>query len=165
MLQELQQGQGGRESHNDQERFGGTIAAAANRATSSSTSAHIEAAVDYILDDCFFSVGQGVGADTAIEHNALIWWRNRYRAKFLRAMTSFGNTWLADRHRVIAVCRILGEQAVKHAELKPAIDLESAARASNDIERFCTQHAIRRSRRLGLPTDRPDLFAGYWCAP
>ena len=136
-------------------------------AIASSTLADLEAAVDYILDDCFFSAGQAVGEDKAIEHSALMWWRNRYRAKFLRAMTLFGNTWLVDRPRVIRVCRMLGAQAVKYAENKPAIDIECAEKASQDVERFCVRHAIRRSRRLGQPIDsrRPEMFAGYWCAP
>jgi hypothetical protein len=126
----------------------------------------LEVAVDYILVDCFFAVGQAVGSSKTIEHSALMWWRDRYRAKFVHAMTLFGNRWLSDRSRVLSVCRMLGEHAVQYAEHAPAIDVQSAAKASARVEEFCVKHALRRQRRLGLDgnQDRPELFAGYWCA-
>jgi len=129
--------------------------------------ADLHDAVDYILDDCFFAVGQGVGDAKGIDHSALVWWRDRYRAKFLHRMTMFGTDWLTDRPRVTRVCRRLGELAAMHAGDKPSIDVESAVGASKDIERFCASHALRRSRRLGAPGEplRPEWLAGYWCVP
>lgn len=135
-------------------------------AAATARDADLETAIDFILDDCFFSVGQAVGDRKKVEHAAIVWWRERYRVKFLRAMKAFGNTWLTDRSRVTAVCHLLGERAVEHAGGNPTIDLESAAQASRDVEHFCVKHAIRRNRRLGEPIDRdrPEIFAGYWCA-
>jgi hypothetical protein len=126
----------------------------------------LEVAVDYILDDCFFSIGQGVGLQKTIEHAALMWWRGHYRVKFLRTMDRFGNTWLSDRARVLSMCRMLGERAVESAGDRPSIDVQTAAKASAAVEQFCVKHALRRQRRLGVPVERngPEMFAGYWCA-
>ena len=139
---------------------------ATGRPTATPADADLEIAVDYILDDCFFSVGQAVGDRKEVEHSAVMWWRDRYREKFLRAMQAFGNTWMIDRHRVTAVCRMLGERAVAHADGRTTIDIGCAAKASKDVEQFCVKHAMRRARRLGQPVDldRPEMFAGYWCA-
>ena len=65
--------------------------------------------VDYILDDCFFAVGQAVGTQKSLDFEAIRWWRARYRAFFLHAMTSTGTSWVSDRHRVTAVGRFLGQ--------------------------------------------------------
>lgn len=123
-------------------------------------------AVECILADCFFSVGQAVGDRKTAEHTAVIWWHDRYRAKFLRAMHSFGNTWPTDRDRVTAMCRMLGKSAVDYAGEQPAIDLGAAMKAAADVEKFCVRHAERRRRRLGRPVDVDDvtMYAGYWCA-
>jgi hypothetical protein len=122
-------------------------------------------AVDYMLDDGFLSLGQGVGDRKTVEHAAVIWWRDRYRAKFLRTIRTFGNTWLQDRRRVAAMCRMIGCRAVEYAGDRPQIDLESAMKASADVEKFCVKHAARRHRRLhgGDAAERPEMFAGYWC--
>jgi len=130
-----------------------------------STLDELSRAVDYILDDCFFRVGQAVGPDKTIEHAALMWWRDRYRAKFLRTMALYGNRWLVDRPRVLGVCRLLGEHAATLAGDKPSIDVDTASKASVVVERFCTSHAVRKQRRLGQPVEdeRPEMFAGYWC--
>jgi hypothetical protein len=139
------------------------VMAAADAAPS--TQDALNRAVDYILDDCFFSVGQAVGPDKTIEHAALIWWRDRYRAKFLRTMALYGNRWLADRPRVLSVCRLLGEHAATLAGDKSSIDVDTASKASVVVERFCTSHAVRKQRRLGqsVEDERPEMFAGYWC--
>ena len=46
--------------------------------------------VDYILNDCFVAVGQAVGTQKSLELDVLPWWRARYRAFFLHAMTTKG---------------------------------------------------------------------------
>ena len=63
------------------------------------TDAALDDAVNYILDDCFFSVGQAVGHRKAVEHTAVVWWRDHFRALFLRTLRQSGNTWLNDRVR------------------------------------------------------------------
>jgi hypothetical protein len=122
--------------------------------------------VECILADCFFSLGQGVRDGKSVEHSAVIWWRDRYRAKFLGVMHAFGNRWMTDRSRVLAMCRMLGERAVHYAGDAPSIDVGAAMKASADVETFCVRHAQRRQRRLGTPIDAedPTMYAGYWCA-
>jgi hypothetical protein len=125
-----------------------------------------EAAIGYILTDCFISLGQGVNDGKTIDQTAVVWLHDRYRAKFLRAMQLFGNTWLRDRLRVKGVSRMLGERAVYYAGDKPAVDLASVMQASADVEKYCRVHAARRYRSLD-PTDAatPVRHAGYWCEP
>lgn len=122
-------------------------------------------AVNYILDDCFFAIGQGVQDRKTISHAAVIWWRDQYRQKALGTMVRYGNRWLQDRSRVTSTCRMIGARAVHHAGDAPEIDLDAAKKATADVQEFCIKHAKRRSRRLGQPedTDQHEMFAGYWC--
>lgn len=99
--------------------------------------------VDYILNDCFFAVGQAVGTAKHLELSAIRWWRNRYRDMFLRVMTENGNSWVADRNRVTAVGRYLGQRALHYAGEQPSITPRVAELASMDIERGCQMNAIR----------------------
>ncbi len=119
-------------------------------------------AVGYILDDCFFSIGQAVGSRKSVDQAAVIWWRDRYHRKFLRRLTFFGNRWLQDRSRVIATVRMLGDRAVYYAGNHPSITIEAAMKASADVERYCMLHAERR-RRQPAPGDAPRIYAGYYC--
>ncbi len=130
--------------------------------TPSATAEH-EAAVSYILDDCFFAVGQVVGTRKVLEYDAVLWWRDHYRAKFLRAMAAFGNRWETDRDRVTGAALLFGERAVGYAGDSPTIDKAAFQRAAADVERFCQLHSKRRARSAGdAVTDQP-LIAGYWC--
>jgi hypothetical protein len=99
--------------------------------------------VDYILNDCFFAVGQAIGNEKSVDVDVIPWWRARYRAFFLHAMTAKGNSWLRDRHRVTAVGRYLGQRALHHSADKSVIDLLSATRASTDVETGCQMSAER----------------------
>jgi len=99
--------------------------------------------VDYILNDCFFAVGQAVGTQKTLEFDAIQWWRARYRAFFLHAMTVTGNSWTRDRHRVTAVGRFLGQRALHHAGAQSSIDMRCAALASGDVETSCRMNAER----------------------
>ena len=100
--------------------------------------------VDYILDDCFLAVGQAIGRRKQLDRDVLAWWRGRYREDFLRAMTVSGNSWADDRDRLRAVGRYLGERAVHHARDKASVDLESAARASAEVEAGCRMSRERK---------------------
>lgn len=126
------------------------------------TEAAIADAVGYILDDCFFAVGQAVGMHKTVDQSAVIWWRDRYRVKFGRTIATFGNRWLQDRSRVVRTIRMLGERAVHYAGDNPSIDLASAIKASADMEKYCSIHALRASRAGGDQTGRAR-YAGYWC--
>jgi hypothetical protein len=125
----------------------------------------LERQVEYVVDDCFFTVGQVVGMRTTLDYEAVIWWREHYRAKFLAAMKAFGNRWVQDRSNVTGVAIMLGERAVRYAEGRPAIDCDAARKATADVERYCELHNRRKARAMGLDTsdDAPARIAGYWC--
>jgi len=99
--------------------------------------------VDYILNDCFFAAGQAVGTRKHLELDAIVWWRTRYRAAFLRAMTANGNSWVRDRDRVTAVGRFLGQRALHYAGDQPAIDVNCARQASLEVDAGCRLGATR----------------------
>ena len=101
------------------------------------------ASLDYILSDCFLAVGQAVGPAKTVEFDTVIWWHQRYRRAFHHAMTTRGTSWAADRHRVTAVGRYLGERAVEHAGRRASIDRTAAARASAEVEHGCQMNATR----------------------
>jgi hypothetical protein len=122
----------------------------------------LERAVEFIVGDCFFAVGQAIGMRTTVEYDAVMWWHDHFRAKFLAAMSEFGNRWLADRQNVTAVAFMLGERAVRYAEGRPAIDVESAMKAAADVERYCKLHSRRAARANG--DDTVARIAGYWCS-
>jgi hypothetical protein len=123
--------------------------------------AELERAVEFVVGDCFFAVGQAIGMRTTVEYDAVIWWHDHFRAKFLAAMSEFGNRWLLDRQNVTAVAFMLGERAVRYAEGRNAIDLASAMKAAADVERHCQLHARRAARANG--DDASARIAGYWC--
>lgn len=99
--------------------------------------------VDYILHDCLFAVGQAVGRTSRIDYEAIVFLRVRYRQLFLRAMVENGNSWAADRRRVTAVGRYLGQRALLHSRGGAVIDLASVARAVADVEAGCRMNAER----------------------
>jgi hypothetical protein len=107
-----------------------------------------EREVDYILNDCFFAVGQAIGTAKTLDPEAIAWWRTRYRAAFLHAMTASGNSWLRDRPRVTAVGRYLGQRALHHAQDQASIDVRCAELASGEVDAGCRMSASRDS---GLP--------------
>jgi hypothetical protein len=131
-----------------------------------SDASHHEA-ISYILTDCFVSLGQGVKDAKTIDQSAIMWLHDRYRAKFLRTMHVFGNTWLQDRLRVKGVSRMLGERAAYYAGDQPSIDLANIKQAAAAVEKYCRLHAARRFRAIGEPGDdsAPVRHAGYWCEP
>jgi hypothetical protein len=101
-------------------------------------------------------VGQTVGTRKQLDFDTVVWWRERYRATFLHAMTQLGNSWARDRVRVVAVGRFLGERALHHAGDEPIIGVACAARASADVETGCRMNAQRES---GLPK-QPGVLPG-----
>jgi hypothetical protein len=126
--------------------------------------AGLEAAVEYVVDDCFFTVGQVVGLRKTVEYDAVIWWRDHYRAKFLGAMRAFGNRWLQDRQNVTGVAMMLAERAVRYSGDRASIDLDSAMKAAADVERYCKLHSRRARRARGDASEGAQpRIAGYWC--
>src|SRR5262245_15383569 len=101
--------------------------------------------ITYILPDCFLALGQAVGTDKSLDFETIVWWHDRYRAAFLHAMTTKGNSWNGDRRRVTAVGRYLGLQAKAHADANPTIDISAAEKASADVERGCQMNARREA--------------------
>ena len=106
--------------------------------------------LDYILSDCFLAVGQAVGFEKTVDFDTVIWWHRRYRRAFHHAMTTRGTSWAADRRRVTAVGRYLGQRVVVHTGSRAVIDRAAAARASGDVERGCQMNATREAL---LPDD------------
>jgi hypothetical protein len=128
------------------------------------TLAH-ERAVEEILDDCFLSIGQGIGVRASLEFDAILYVRKTLRSKFLAAMRACGNRWLEDRTTVTAVGWMLGERAVRYADGAPTIGVDAVRKATADVERYCQLHAARRSGvRGGTPIEASVArIAGYWC--
>jgi hypothetical protein len=107
-----------------------------------------EQEVNYILADCFLAVGRAIGTCKRLDHDAVVWWRQRYRRHFLHALVVLGNSWSVDRERLAGVGYYLGCRALHHAGEAQSIDLASAMRASDEIEAGCRMNALRGS---GLP--------------
>ena len=106
--------------------------------------------LDYILSDCFLAVGQAVGPDKAVDFDTVAWWHQRYRDAFHHAMSTRGTSWTADRRRVTAVGRYLGQRVVEHTGPRATIDRAVAARASAEVECGCRMNATREA---SLPAD------------
>ena len=125
----------------------------------------LERDVEYVVDECFFTVGQVVGMHTTVDWDAVVWWRDHYRARFLAAMKAFGNRWQEDRTNVTSVAVMLAERAVRYAEGKSSIDVEAARQAAADVQRYCGIHARRRMGARGRSGAEGELarIAGYWC--
>jgi len=128
------------------------------------TSEEMAREVNYILADCALALGQSIGMRMTIDYEAVMFARDHFRRKFLAAMHAFGNRWSEDRPIVTGVVMMLGERAVRYADGRSSIDLESVRKAAADVERYCTLHARRASRVAG-PANEGGLarIAGYWC--
>jgi len=111
--------------------------------------------IDVIVNDCLLAAGQGIGTEKSVDFAAIAWWRERYRRFFLHAITELGNSYDADRARVTAVGRYLGQRALFHAASSPSIDLRAAELASREVETGCRMSAVRD----GLSPDPPPAMA------
>jgi len=129
------------------------------------TDADLERAVEFVVDECFFAVGQAIGMRMTVDYDAVVFLRGHYRAKFLAAMKAFGNRWSQDRQNVTGVAMMFAERAVRYAAGRSSVDLESAMKAAADVERYCKLHARRAAGRTGDPTveGAQSRIAGYWC--
>ena len=127
--------------------------------------AEAEHAVEYILDECFFALGQTIGMRTTIDYDAVMFIRDHFRVRFVAAMQAFGNRWSQDRQNVTGVAMMLGERAVRYAGDRSSIDLESVRQAAADVQRYCKLHS-RRVARSSDPTVEggQSRIAGYWCS-
>lgn len=123
--------------------------------------AEYERAVEHVVDECFLAVGQAIGMRMTMDYDAVLFLRDHYRAKFLSAMSAFGNRWTEDRQNVTSVAMLFGERAVRYAADRNSIDLESARKAAADVERYCKLHSRRASRAAG--EGGVARIAGYWC--
>ncbi len=100
--------------------------------------------IDFILNDCLLAAGQGIGTEKSVDFAVVVWWRARYRQFFEHAIAA-GNSWTADRHRVTAVGRYLGQRALHHASGAASIDMRAAELASRDVETGCQMNAVREA--------------------
>ena len=124
------------------------------RSESSVDGQTLEEAVEYVLGDCFFAVGQTVGMRTTVDYDAVVWWHDHFRSKFLAAMRGHGNRWLQDRDNVTAVGWMLAERAVRHATGRDSIDVDAARRAAADANGIA-KHARSGQREPVTPTLGP----------
>lgn len=138
--------------------------AADGHAVSAAEEHDLERAVDYVLADCFFAVGQTIGMRMTVEHEAVIWWHDHFRSKFLAALRR-GNSWRQARESVTAVGWMLAERAVRHAAGCDSIDMEAARQAAADVERYCQHRARRAARTSDHGPSAETRMAGYWCVP
>lgn len=116
--------------------------------------------LDHILSDCFLAVGQAIGPDKAVNFDTVTWWHGRYRRAFRYAMTTAGASWVADRRRVTAVGRHLGQRAVHYAGRCAAIDQAAAVRASAEVERGCRMSSTRDDHfRADCTKSAPTSFS------
>jgi hypothetical protein len=99
--------------------------------------------IDAILNDCLLAAGQGIGTEKSVDFEVVAWWRARYRRFFLHAITVKGNSYAADRQRVTAVGRYLGQRALHHAANASSVTLRAAELASHDVETGCQMNAVR----------------------
>ncbi len=123
----------------------------------------LEEAVGYVLADCSFAVGQMIGMRMTVDYDAIVWWHDHFRVKFLEAMRHHGQRWLQDRENVTGVGWMLGERAVRHAAGGNSINVEAARRAAADVERYCRLHSKRAPRANGCDSAASPRLAGYWC--
>ena len=147
----------------DHERSPTAVGTAAVGTKSGPADQALEEAVNYVLSDCFFAVGQTIGMRMTVDYDAVTWWHDHFRKKFLAAMHRQGNRWLEDRENVTAVGWMLAERAVRYAGDRDSIDVGVARRASADVERYCEIRS-KRAEQAGesVPETRSRL-AGYWC--
>lgn len=123
----------------------------------------LEEVVKYVLSDCFFAVGQMIGMRMTVDYDAVVWWHDHFRTKFLAAIRRQGNRWLEDRDNVTAVGWMLAERAVRYAAGRDSINVGAARRAAADVERYCEIHAKRAARTSDGEVRSSPLLAGYWC--
>ena len=135
------------------------------RAQSEAEEQALQKAVEYVLSDCFFAVGQTVGLRMTVDYDAVIWWHDHFRTKFLAAMGRQGNRWLQDRENVTAVGWMLAERAVRYADGRDSIDVGAARRAAVDVERYCQIRSKRAAAVGDLDSEASPRLAGYWCVP
>ena len=109
--------------------------------------------LNHILVDCVLAVGQSVGPHKTVDFDAVVWWYKRYRSAFHHAMTARGASWAADRQRVTAVGRHLGQRVVAHTLGRVNVDIAAAARASIEVERGCRMNAARAASASADCTD------------
>lgn len=140
-----------------------TTSSAAVGAESTAQYQALEEAVEYVLSDCFFAVGQTIGMRTTVDYDAVVWWHDHFRDKFLAAMRRQGNRWLQDRENVTAVGWMLAERAVRHAAGRNSIDVKAARRAAADVERYCQIRSNRTAKGSDHDAASSPRMAGYWC--
>ena len=153
----------GMQSVGDSTASSAAVGAAPVGAESAAQERALEEAVEYVLSDCFFAVGQTIGMRTTVDYDAVVWWRDHFRDKFLAAMRRQGNRWLQDRENVTAVGWMLAERAVRHAAGRDSIDVQAARRAAADVERYCQIRSTRAAKATDDDATNSPRMAGYWC--
>ena len=108
--------------------------------------------VEYILTECFITLGQHVG-DLVVSPEAARFWRDRYRARFLITLSQQQpRVWADDRANVLAKAAALGRRA--------------AECAGSDRSLVITQaHARTASEANDCRPRSPQGMFAIWCIP
>ncbi len=130
---------------------------------SGAASPELSEAVGYVLGDCFFAVGQTIGMRMTVDYDAVVWWHDHFKTKFLAAMRRQGNRWLQDRGNVTGVGWMLAERAVRYSAGRNSINVEAARRAAADVERYCEIRSKRATPADESEAETSPRLAGYWC--
>ena len=114
------------------------------------------AKVDYILAECFLAVGQAVGSEKTVDFDAVTVVAPAVSAGIPTCDDDRRNaSWAADRRRVTAVGRYLGQRVVQDAGGGASIDRAAAERASAEVERGCQMNATREAAIPPTVRNRP----------
>ncbi|MDE0004287.1 MAG: hypothetical protein OXQ29_16480 [Rhodospirillaceae bacterium] len=140
-----------------------TQAGTETSADSGAVTPELVEAVGYVLGDCFFAVGQTIGMRMTVDYDAVVWWHDHFKTRFLAAMRRQGNRWLQDRDNVTGVGWMLAERAVRHSAGRNSINVEAARRAAADVERYCELRSKRAAPMGEREADTAPRLAGYWC--
>ena len=122
-------------------------------------------AVEHVLSDCFVAVGQSIGMRTTVDYDAIVWWHDHFRTKFLAAMRRHGDRWLQDREGVTGVGWMLAQRAMRHAAGQDSIHVEAARRAAADVQRYCALRVERAARVRASHAGAAPRLAGLWRRP
>jgi len=108
--------------------------------------------VEYILTECFITLGQHVG-ERVVSGEAARFWRDRYRERFgITLAQEHPRVWAQDRANVLAKAASLGRKAA---------DLAAEDRTMGITE----DHARRASEANDCrPRTRYGMFS-IWCIP
>ena len=121
-------------------------------------------AVGYVLGDCFFAVGQAIGMRMTVDYDAVVWWHDHFRMKFLAGDASSRKPMVAgprerDRGWLDAgrTCSALFRRAGTRSTSRPPVVLLLMSK------RYCEIRSKRAAPVGDHDAETVSRLAGYWC--